>query len=293
MGLSVCMIVKNEARNIAQAVLSARKVADELIIVDTGSTDDTRRILDSMNQPFTCIEWRDSFAAARNESIKLATQSWIMWMDADDVITDDCAMRINALKKREPDSVFMFSVTNANTEMREEIGHSKTFMQMRMFPNHQGLVFSGRVHEQISGEALLKLKIFHAEDVMVEHHGYSLEQHQKESLRRNIRLQMIDLGFPENKDFFSFEMGPDIFCLYSPDTLAMWYRHIYIASINPFVDVQPDTHEARFERMKEAARDYLRVYADSMKRCKRVDNEKMIEDVESAINTGAVNVILA
>jgi len=284
------MIVKNEARNIVRAIRSARKVADEIIVVDTGSTDETRTLLSAINQPFSCIEWRDSFAEARNESISMATKPWIMWLDADDVITDACATRINIMKKRPTESVYMFSVTNVDTEMKEEIGDVKTFMQMRMFPNDQGIVFSGRVHEQPAGQALARLKLVHVEDVIIEHHGYSNVQHQKESLRRNIRLQMIDLGFPANKDFFTFAMGEQFYCLYSPRTLAIWYKHIYIGSLDPFESGCPESHDERFDKMKGTVIDYLTVYASGLRVCNNNSNIQLLADVETVLEKRDFNV---
>ena len=292
MGLSVCMIVKNEERNIVRAVENARKIADEIIILDTGSTDNTRRLLDSIGQPFKTTEWRDSFSLARNESLALCTLPWIFWMDADDIITDDCAMKINKLKQMPPDSVFMFDIINANTEIRDDIGQPGKFKHIRMFPNFKGIKFQGRVHEQVVGEALLTLNRLYAEDVLIEHHGYSVKQHQTESLRRNIRLQMLEhpFGFPENTDFFSFELGPDIFCIYHPRALAIWYRHIYVATLDPFVSGCPDTHAERFMKMQQAAKDYLRSYADGMRVCKKMENAKVLTDIEAALKDGKINV---
>jgi len=178
-------------------------------------------------------------------------------MDADDNITDDCAKRINAIKSKPADSVYLFNVTLVNTEMNDCIGENKDFMQLRMFPNGQGLQFVGRIHEQVAGDALLTLKRFYAEDVCIEHHGYSNVEHQKNSLRRNIRLQMINAGFPENKDFFSFEIGPDIFCVYHPNTLAIWYKKTFIAKLDPFETGYPETQEARFDKMVEAVKNHI------------------------------------
>jgi len=290
MGLSVCMIIKDEAANILRAVESARKVADELVIVDTGSMDGTRKLLTGAGVAFHTAEWRDSFAEARNISMSLATQDWLFWMDADDVITDDCARRINALKAKPADSVFLFNVVNINTALNETVGRSNEFMQLRMFPNHKGLKFVNRVHEQVAGDALHTLNRGYAEDVVIEHYGYSNHAHQIESLRRNIRLQMIDIGFPANTDFFSFDIGENVYCIYHPKSLAIWYRHIYLGCIDPFRDDVPKSHEDRFALMKTETVRFLSTYIDGMRVAKAKDCEKMIADIEAAIDTGAFNV---
>jgi glycosyltransferase involved in cell wall biosynthesis len=84
--LSVAMIVKDEAERIEAAITSAREIADEIVVLDTGSTDATREIASSLGARVEHFEWFDDFAAARNASFRHCTGEWIMWMDADDVI---------------------------------------------------------------------------------------------------------------------------------------------------------------------------------------------------------------
>ena len=85
MTLSVCMIVRDEAQVIARSVNCALSVADEVIVVDTGSADDTRKIALSLGAKVYDFEWTDDFSAARNFSFSLASGDYIMWLDADDV----------------------------------------------------------------------------------------------------------------------------------------------------------------------------------------------------------------
>lgn len=286
------MIVKNEAANIARAVLSARRVADEIIILDTGSTDETLSILTAMGQPFFTTSWRDSFSIARNESLSKATKPWILWMDADDVITEDAAIRIRALKEKPLENFYLFYIKNIDPLDPEIVGQSSDdkFMQFRMFPNFKGLSFDGRVHEQIAGEALGKLACCLAEDVVIEHHGYSSRQHIKESLRRNIRLQMISMGFPANTDFFEFMVGEDIYCIYHPNTIAVWYKKHYMTHFNPFEFCIPETAEERFQVMKKQVKVYLQSHLDGLRVSLTPDFEQWVRDIEKALKTGEVNV---
>jgi GT2 family glycosyltransferase/tetratricopeptide (TPR) repeat protein len=84
--LSLCMIVRNNARTIRAALESARPWVDEMIVVDTGSTDATPDICRELGAQVYHFPWPDSFAIARNESLKYAKGEWIFWMDSDDVI---------------------------------------------------------------------------------------------------------------------------------------------------------------------------------------------------------------
>jgi glycosyltransferase involved in cell wall biosynthesis len=86
MGISLCMIVKNEQDWVPSAVESVRSIVDEVIILDTGGTDSTINGLRPFNPEVVQFEWNESFAAARNASFLLAHQPWILVLDADERI---------------------------------------------------------------------------------------------------------------------------------------------------------------------------------------------------------------
>src|SRR5271163_4832494 len=97
-GLSVCMIVKNEERFLAQCLRSVADVADEIIIVDTGSTDRTIEIATSFGATVIEREWRNDFAWARNQALELATKRWILSLDADEEVTSSSKDALAQLK---------------------------------------------------------------------------------------------------------------------------------------------------------------------------------------------------
>jgi len=86
--ISLCMIVKNEEDTLARCLASAKDIADEIIIVDTGSTDRTKEVARAFTDHIFDFVWIDDFSAARNYSFSLATQEYILWLDADDVIEE-------------------------------------------------------------------------------------------------------------------------------------------------------------------------------------------------------------
>lgn len=87
--LSVCLIAKNEENVIERVLTCASKIADEIIVVDTGSTDNTKNIAKKFTDKIYDFEWIDDFAAARNYSFEQATMDYCMWLDCDDVISDE------------------------------------------------------------------------------------------------------------------------------------------------------------------------------------------------------------
>jgi glycosyltransferase involved in cell wall biosynthesis len=97
--LSLAMIVKNEGATIERALNCARLFADEMIVVDTGSTDDTIAKAEMMGAKVSHFEWIDDFAAARNYSFSQCAMDWIIWLDGDDVISAEDQNRILDLKR--------------------------------------------------------------------------------------------------------------------------------------------------------------------------------------------------
>src|SRR3989344_2135515 len=84
--ISLCMIAKNEEKHLEECLNSVKELVDEVIIVDTGSTDKTKQIAKKFNAKIYDFKWVDDFSAARNESLKHATKDWILVLDADEVL---------------------------------------------------------------------------------------------------------------------------------------------------------------------------------------------------------------
>ena len=148
--LSLCLIVKNEMENLPACLESVKGLADEIIVVDTGSTDGTVPWAEKWGAKVTSMEWTQDFSAARNRSLSLAKGSWILWMDADDrlLIQDRKAIRslveLHAQGQKGP-SAYGFSIKNSS-----DGGVTGTvFNQIRLFPNRPDLRFTSPIHEQI------------------------------------------------------------------------------------------------------------------------------------------------
>lgn len=146
--ISLCMIVKNEEEVLARCLDCVREFADEIIIVDTGSTDKTREIAEKYTDKIYDFFWCDDFSKARNYGLERATQEYCMWLDADDVILPEEVEKIKRLKKILP--------ANADTVMMkyaiafDEWGRPTfTYYRERILRNCSQCRFQGRVHEAI------------------------------------------------------------------------------------------------------------------------------------------------
>lgn len=132
--LSICMIVKNEEKNVTDCLESIKEIADEIIIVDTGSTDKTKEIVSKYTDKIFDFKWIDDFSAARNFSLSKANNDWILWLDADDIV--DNPEEIPPLLRE------TFGACNFNI-----VYGTNTFCQARLFRNCLNIRFAGRVHE--------------------------------------------------------------------------------------------------------------------------------------------------
>lgn len=97
--ISLCMIVKNEQEVLSRCLDSVKGVFDEVVIVDTGSTDKTKEIALAYTDKVYDFQWVDDFSAARNHAFGLGTQEYLMWLDADDVLLEDDRMKLVRLKE--------------------------------------------------------------------------------------------------------------------------------------------------------------------------------------------------
>ena len=183
--LSLCMIVKNEEKNIGECLKSAQGLADEIIVTDTGSTDKTVEIAKSFGAKIEHFEWKKDFAAARNHSISKAKSRWIIWLDADDRLPRKTVEELRKmLAKENHNKVFYLVVCNSRDEGKTGI----KFSQIRVFPNNPKIRFEGKIHEQILS-SVRKLKLQEVKcPLEVFHTGYEDPEVLKQKQFRNLEL---------------------------------------------------------------------------------------------------------
>lgn len=146
--ISLCMIVKNEETHIARCLDSVEELVEEIIIVDTGSTDRTVEIVSNYTSKVYSYSWKDDFSDARNYSFSQASMDYCMWMDADDVLEESEKDRFLQLKKclsLDTDIVMM----RYNTSFDEAGKPSFSYFRERWIRNCTQYRWIGAVHEVI------------------------------------------------------------------------------------------------------------------------------------------------
>ena len=146
--LSLCMIVKNEEDTLERCLKSAKQIADEIIIVDTGSTDRTKEIAKRFTNNIYDFEWVYDFSKARNYSFSKATKDYIMWLDADDVILDEDIKKIKILKRILTKDIDMVTF-KYNLNLDENGVPALSYRRERIFKRSKGYKWIGPIHEVI------------------------------------------------------------------------------------------------------------------------------------------------
>ncbi len=161
--LSICMIVKNEEAVLGRCLDCIKNVADEIIIVDTGSSDNTKNIAKLYTDKVFDFTWIDNFAAARNFSFSKATMEYTMWLDADDVIDEQNQVRIKDLLRNLDQNIDMIML---RYDVAFDVNGNPTlsYYRERIFKRSRGYEWIGEIHEVIAPQG----NILH-EDIVIRH----------------------------------------------------------------------------------------------------------------------------
>ncbi|MFF2908267.1 glycosyltransferase [Paenibacillus sp. NPDC057934] len=214
--VSLCMIVKNEEKNIEHCLASARPFVDEMIVVDTGSTDQTIQLCQSAGAQVYSFEWNNHFAEARNYSLEQATSDWILWMDADEVL--DVSAAGNWKERLTAGNEPLFNVRLVNY-IGETPDPNETFhiAHTRLFRNGIGLRFLYPIHETLNVEEILidekaLRSIEQIEGLIIYHYGY-LQSYvtAKQKNERNLKLLLQEFNAENSNPWTEYHLASEYY----------------------------------------------------------------------------------
>ncbi|HOJ52690.1 MAG TPA: glycosyltransferase [Syntrophales bacterium] len=173
--LSLCMIVKDEEASLGRCLKSVQPFVDEIIVVDTGSTDRTVEIAKGFGAHVFHHPWENDFAKHRNQSISYATGDWILRLDADEeLFCEDGTLLRKTIREGKADYYFC-----EMHDMKKDGSERGVFYQLRLFRNGMGMRFERPVHEQL----LVKGKGDYVR-IRIRHYGYDLSPEKMEEKHR-------------------------------------------------------------------------------------------------------------
>lgn len=203
MKLSICIITKNEEKNIERCLKCLQSYDFELIVVDTGSVDRTREIACQYTKDVYDFKWCNDFAAAKNFAVSKAANEYVMVIDSDEYLEFIDLPRLYQLIESNPEKVGRIQRRNIftrNNKQQENVEWINRIFSKKKFH------YEGRIHEQVTALDRKDYETYQA-PVIILHSGYDLsEDERKEKAKRNSILLFEELEYLKKQD----EMNPKI-----------------------------------------------------------------------------------
>lgn len=184
--ISLCMIVKNEEEFLEKCLTSVGNYMDEIIIVDTGSTDNTVEIAKRFTNNVYFHPWENSFSKARNQALHYATGDWVFQMDADEELMAGSGERIRHVIKEAGDADIIYVNLFCSYAKGEKISLNN---YERIFRNNGKIHYAGNIHEQVLGGT----KAFFS-TLELWHRGYDVDEEKaREKFTRSTDLLKVEI----------------------------------------------------------------------------------------------------
>jgi glycosyltransferase involved in cell wall biosynthesis len=221
------MIVRNEEQQLPRCLKSVRGMVDEIIIVDTGSSDRTIEVAEQYGAIVVRTEWERDFAKARNRGLALAQGEWVLFLDADEMLDAATGKQLRKEADHEAAGLFLqiWNVVGSSDDERGGTVHPV----LRLFRNDPDIRFEGRIHEQIAASILRKWPgaVFRLTDAKIFHYGYRHDiVLEKNKLQRNMELLERAVLEEPNNGFHRYNLGVEFLRAGMPEKALEAFRFV-------------------------------------------------------------------
>lgn len=209
--LSLCIITKDEEKNIARCINSVKDIVDEIVVVDTGSKDKTVEIAESLGAKVIHTKWEDDFSKARNTAIENAKSDWILFLDADEVVKREDAAKILPLLDDDTVEAYMFKFVNYGGDSVSS-GRTQIHYNFKLFQNNGKLRYVYPIHENLRNVVDKRNLIYKESGITILHYGYLKETRiEKNKTQRYINMLSKYLLTHPNDMFQHLNLGVEYF----------------------------------------------------------------------------------
>ena len=205
--LSACLIVRNESLVLERCLASLAGVVDEIVVVDTGSTDATPEIAADFGARICRHAWQDDFAAARNVGLDAATGDWILVVDADEYLEAGTRHQIRAAIDR-PDADGVLVIVR-NLLAPDDLIQSADSLIVRLFRRRDDVRFAGIIHEEVTAAITRRGGRIVGSPIVIIHDGYASDTTQGSGTRaeRNLPLLLRAAADAPQDAYLQFHLG--------------------------------------------------------------------------------------
>jgi len=237
--LSVCLIIKNEEKHLSRCLASIKDIAGEIIIVDTGSTDNSLTIVREFSDKVYHYQWHNDFSAARNFCLGKAVGEWILILDGDEILGGNSRNRLMEIIQAPDIEACLLSVNNFSQKTHELL--TTPTLQLRLFRNKKEYRYEGLIHEEILQSILNynpSARIEIAREIGITHYGYTEENHER--LKRNIDLiNSYPTGEEEDELLRNYYLGQEYYHHHQFAKALKYFEAIYNMA-DPHTAYYPD-----------------------------------------------------
>jgi GT2 family glycosyltransferase/tetratricopeptide (TPR) repeat protein len=267
--VSLCMIVKNEVQYIGKCLMNLKPLADEMIVVDTGSSDRTKALAEIFGAKIYDFKWNDDFSDARNYSVSKAQGDWILVMDADEIISPRDYKAFKKLIRKKHAKILAYSFVTRNYEVRtniiginpnkgayqdEEAGYGWIpSKKVRLFKNGDHIRFEYPVHERV--EPFLKRKGIRIKECAIPVHHYGKLNKASEARKgdKYFRMGMKKLEKAQDDAMAVFELAVQAGGLEKwEEAIELWQRYNRLRPHVPAAHLNMGTAYQKIGRLDKA-----------------------------------------
>lgn len=203
MRISACMIAKNEEKNIARCINSYKSIVDEIVVIDTGSTDRTIEIAQDLGAVVYNYRWNNDFAAAKNYALSKVNGDWAIVLDADEYFEQaQVGMLRSYLQKLLKKNIHAVACKMHNIDADGRI--LNTIVQVRILRNNGRICYKNRIHEELSvNSGNLTVSLLEPKQLIIYHTGYAAAI-SKDKAKRNLSLLLEELEQTPNPRLYHY-----------------------------------------------------------------------------------------